>query len=607
MDKSASRELLMRFEPILCFNRGERFFPMDPAAFVKRSSMWVRSPQDAPRQMMPSGSLSLDSLCDPSSPEEDRTFFLRCAEPLSATELARRKLDQIRKHRDPLDEFRAGRGRLARVGYASRLADVLFSLSLLARGRVPGDMATGAAVSYRTELNDPPRYTYCGRVLEQNDWIILQYWIFYAFNDWRSKFFGVNDHEGDWELVTLFLDGGGDSIGAPEWVVFSCHDYPGSDLLIPWEDPRVTKEGDHPVVFVGAGSHAGYPRQGDYLTEMEVPFMSPLTRPLELLRSAVRRAFRSYLGREETQAKPPPILTLPFVDYARGDGHALGPGRDRTWEEPRLIGDDTPWVSGFRGLWGLHAGDRLEGENAPAGPRYTRDGRVRLSWRDPLAWCGLTDTPPPSRRAEWAQTTRQTLESRLRQETERLDALRREALRVGAEREALAGMGHLDHRRRALEARSRELNEEIQSVQANVLEDEETLAALPVKGAPPADAPRREPAGPQPLSPQELRAGKLAEAWAAVSVSAMLLGFGALVYLGTEHWLMGAVLIALWFVLIEATFRGRLTRVLTALSTGAAILAAASLAIAYFQPLALSAVLGLGLYILWENLKELWT
>jgi hypothetical protein len=26
---------------------------------------------------------------------------------------------------------------------------------------------------------------------------VLQYWYFYAFNDWRSTYFGVNDHEAD--------------------------------------------------------------------------------------------------------------------------------------------------------------------------------------------------------------------------------------------------------------------------------------------------------------------------------------------------------------------------------------------------------------------------
>ena len=46
---------------------------------------------------------------------------------------------------------------------------------------------------------------------------------FYAMKDWRSTFGGVNDHEGDWEQVTLFLTES-DAAEEPElaWVAFSC-------------------------------------------------------------------------------------------------------------------------------------------------------------------------------------------------------------------------------------------------------------------------------------------------------------------------------------------------------------------------------------------------
>ena len=43
----------------------------------------------------------------------------------------------------------------------------------------------------------------------------------------------------------------------------------------------------------------------------------------------------------------------------------------------------------YRGLWGLDTGDRLAGERAPAGPKYTRTGTVRQSWNDPLGFVGL--------------------------------------------------------------------------------------------------------------------------------------------------------------------------------------------------------------------------
>ena len=34
---------------------------------------------------------------------------------------------------------------------------------------------------------------------------MCQYWFFYAYNNWRSGFHGVNDHESDWELVSVYL------------------------------------------------------------------------------------------------------------------------------------------------------------------------------------------------------------------------------------------------------------------------------------------------------------------------------------------------------------------------------------------------------------------
>ena len=59
-----------------------------------------------------------------------------------------------------------------------------------------------------------------------------------------------------------------------------------------------------------------------------------------------------------------------------------------------LIDDETPWVRDYRGLWGLDTRDRFGGERAPSGPRYERDGAVRVSWANPLGWAGLQKVSP---------------------------------------------------------------------------------------------------------------------------------------------------------------------------------------------------------------------
>jgi hypothetical protein len=40
---------------------------------------------------------------------------------------------------------------------------------------------------------------YYGRVVREGGDTVCQYWFVCPFNDWRSTFHGVNDHEADWE------------------------------------------------------------------------------------------------------------------------------------------------------------------------------------------------------------------------------------------------------------------------------------------------------------------------------------------------------------------------------------------------------------------------
>ena len=110
----------------------------------------------------------------------------------------------------------SGASRLAAVGLLGRLIDALNRLSLVFRGSVPGGSAAKSFLLQQEHL-EPDRPAYYGRVVRDGDWLICQYWFFYSFNNWRSGFGGVNEHEADWEQVTVFLDGTGelDEAGCP--------------------------------------------------------------------------------------------------------------------------------------------------------------------------------------------------------------------------------------------------------------------------------------------------------------------------------------------------------------------------------------------------------
>ena len=379
--ESEDLSLLRSFEPVVRYTEGELFFPTCVRAYVAQCSLWAGSlaggRREAESLLVPAGTLTLDELCDVGRSSRDRPLSLRFVQ----ASLDRAAYRQWRREDRP--RLRA-EGRFTTVGVLARLIDGLLRLSLLVRGRVPGG-AVAAAETVARERRHSGRYPYYGRVVRDGGYTVLQYWYFYAFNDWRSTFHGVNDHEADWEMVTVYLTDQADGRTEPAWVAFSSHDYHGDDLRRRWDDPDLHREGDHPVVFAGAGSHSGAFLPGDYVVSVVLP---ALRRVVRTVQSAQRRLLRW---------RNDPISSggfgIPYVDYARGDGLAVGPGQLAEWE-PVVINDATEWVRDFRGLWGLDTGDRFGGERAPAGPRYERGGALRTSWSDPLGWAGLSKVCP---------------------------------------------------------------------------------------------------------------------------------------------------------------------------------------------------------------------
>ncbi|MDP9481122.1 MAG: hypothetical protein M3R38_36565, partial [Actinomycetota bacterium] len=343
--------LLRRFEPVIRSTRGDKFYPMDVAPYVRACSLWVQRAGEEAACVVPGGKLSLDSLAQQPLDEAGAVHFLKFTDADDLGPDARgRRLRLFRRRakdfKESREAFRAGRGRLARVGYISRFVDALYSIALLARGRVPGEAAAAASVAYERIMKEREHYRYHGRVIRQDGWVVLQYWLFYPFNDWRSGFFGANDHEADWEKIFVYLSESEEGEVEPEWVAYAAHNYTGDNLRRRWDDPEVEKVGEHPVIYVGAGSHASYYAPGEYLTELDLP----LPRPLARVGAAVRTFWRTRLGQyggdgEEEDSSG--YFHIPFVDYARGDGLTVGPGGDREWDPPRLMLEPYPdWVRG---------------------------------------------------------------------------------------------------------------------------------------------------------------------------------------------------------------------------------------------------------------------
>jgi hypothetical protein len=612
LDARTSETLLRRFEPVIRFTKGEWFYPMDVEPYVSACGLWVRHPGEQAVCVVPAGKLTLDNLAQQPEDSAAAVHYLKIPAPEKTGRrgvLAR--VFRRRAYRDPAwprEIFRAGRGRLARVGYVSRLADALFSLSLLARGRVPGGDVEGARVLYGRLMEKDEHFRYHGRVVRQDGWVVLQYWFFYAFNDWRSNFFGANDHEADWEKVLVYLSESEAGEMCPEWVGYAAHDETGDDLRRRWDDPELEKVGEHPVVYVCAGSHSSRYSPGEYLTELEFPLPRSLARARRAARSFWYRTLRQYSD-EYSAELPYELFTIPFVDYGRGDGLSIGLGQDREWDPPRLMLDPLPsWVSGYRGLWGLYTHDPFAGEDAPAGPMYDRDKTISREWYDPVGWAGLDKVPTRGeqldvilKRQADIEARRLSLRAEILEKTNQLKAL-------GMEAEATRDRSHLRELHEAQTRRIEELSKEVGTMRGKLADDEvlsESLGnhAKRLKNGerPPARAHIARAA--QPVS--ETRTGWMAQLWASISVAVVLMALIGIFVYQKQHLLSALVFAIALFAFIEAGFRRRLTRFIGSVNVGLAVVGSLVLLQHFFWKIIVLTVVAVGLYILWENLREL--
>ena len=193
---------------------------------------------------------------------------------------------------------------------------------------------------YRDFSNYPPVYYY--RVMYSRGYRVIQYWFFYAYNDWGTGHGGINDHEGDWETVFVFLRG-----DRPAYVAYSAHIGPPGRAA--WDDPALEKRfRNHPVVYVGSGSHANYLQPG-----------------------------------------PHPIPILSVKDHAYGNSAvAVGPGTGVPWGRPVNL-EQQPWALNYAGAWGAlvkkwGASWLVPGAQAPVGPAWHFE-----PWETPVAWAEI--------------------------------------------------------------------------------------------------------------------------------------------------------------------------------------------------------------------------
>jgi len=105
----------------------------------------------------------------------------------------------------------------------------------------------------------PTVYAHIATDPEHPGKLAVQYWFFYTFNDFTNK------HEGDWEMAQVDFDAATPEQAlktGPYQVDYAQH--AGGERAA-WDDPKLTKDGTHPVEYIATGAHAGFFQSKLYL------------------------------------------------------------------------------------------------------------------------------------------------------------------------------------------------------------------------------------------------------------------------------------------------------------------------------------------------------
>jgi hypothetical protein len=101
--------------------------------------------------------------------------------------------------------------------------------------------------------------SYANVIVGDDGRLALQYWFFYVFNDFN------NTHEGDWERIQLIFNATSVEEALTRQPVEVGYSQHAGGERADWESDKLSKEGNHPVIFAASGSHASKFGSGTYI------------------------------------------------------------------------------------------------------------------------------------------------------------------------------------------------------------------------------------------------------------------------------------------------------------------------------------------------------
>jgi hypothetical protein len=243
---------------------------------------------------------------------------------------------------------------------------------------------------------------------------------------------------------------------------------------------------------------------------------------------------------------------------------------------------------------------------------YNRDRTMRRAWYDPAGWAGLDKVAPADEELRLMVAQQMTLQDR---QSELQNAIQQKAFdlrNLGIAARAMRRQPHLlrlrleyEQQVNALSKEVAKLREEMAAGQAllHSLNDYAALRRAGVRETPRAHIRHAH----TPTADEQFRAGRLAEIWAAASIGLLLVIMVGLFYFASHYLAFGISAMIALFAFVEATFRGRIVRMVTSVTIGLAVVAALILLYEFFWFVVALTVVVIGSYLLWDNLQELWS
>jgi uncharacterized membrane protein len=242
---------------------------------------------------------------------------------------------------------------------------------------------------------------------------------------------------------------------------------------------------------------------------------------------------------------------------------------------------------------------------------YNRDGTPRAAWYDPLGFAGLDQVPPPPQMQSMLAENYAKFSQRQAELEGLVPKKAAELQAMGARLKSMEGNPHLAKQHAALELEISTFSAEVHLLRREYWENTSLMEGLTRQlermKAGGQDDPRLHihhlavPDDPT----RVLRFDRLAETWAAVSMSLLMFAIAALIFLTPQYLWTGLVIILILFVVTESFLRGAFVQTVGRITLILAMVAALILFLHFWKWILVAALVAMGISLMYQRLREL--